>query len=69
MNTGYAIAAIYNMIWSCVVLGFTGYVVFWLGFSGWWFALAIFIWNEGQMEFEWKERKETRPAPKAEVTP
>lgn len=36
------------LIWSIITLGTCTYVVFGLGYSGWWFLLAIFIascWN------------------------
>ena len=29
--------------YSLIVLGVCAYVVFWLGFSGWWFVLALVL--------------------------
>lgn len=31
------------MAWNGIVLGVTAYAVFWLGHSGWWFLLAVFL--------------------------
>jgi hypothetical protein len=32
-----------RLIWCLAVFGATGYAVFWLGHSGWWFLFALFI--------------------------
>lgn len=29
------------LVWLVLLWGATGYVVFWLGHSGWWFALSL----------------------------
>lgn len=34
---------IYIICWEGLVFIGTGYAVFILGFSGWWFALAVFL--------------------------
>jgi hypothetical protein len=34
---------IYIIFWEGMIFGGTGYVVFSMGFSGWWFLIAIFI--------------------------
>ena len=34
---------IYIVLWEGMIFGGTGYVVFMLDHSGWWFALAILI--------------------------
>lgn len=35
------------LIWNLAVLFGTGYVVFGLGHSGWWFVLAVFLFTSG----------------------
>ncbi len=37
----YVTYLIYILLFEAIVLGGTGYAVFVLGFSGWWFALAV----------------------------
>ena len=34
---------IYIVLWEGLIFGGTGYAVFVLDYSGWWFALAIFM--------------------------
>lgn len=34
---------VHCFLWNALVLGTTAYLVFWCGFSGWWFALAIIL--------------------------
>lgn len=31
------------VFWNLTILGVTAYVVFWMGHSGWWFLLAVFL--------------------------
>ena len=35
--------ALYSIIYQSLVLGGGGYVVFWLGHSGWWMILAAIL--------------------------
>lgn len=37
----------YQTIWNILILGSTGYVVFGLDYSGWWWILALIIWDAG----------------------
>ena len=34
---------IYIIFWETFVLGGCSYIVFWMGFSGWWFLFAIVL--------------------------
>jgi hypothetical protein len=36
-------ALLIKALWVFAVMGTTAYAVFWLGFSGWWFLLAILL--------------------------
>ena len=42
-ETAELLTTLVGILWMGIVLGATSYIVFGLGFSGWWFALAIFI--------------------------
>lgn len=44
---------IYIIIWECLIFGGTGYVVFWLDNSGWWFLLAIVIGGMAYHPLQW----------------
>lgn len=37
----YATYLIYVILYEGFFVGGTGYVVFWMGYSGWWFVLAV----------------------------
>lgn len=39
----YVLAGVLRWCWYVMVQGTTAYVVFWLGHSGWWFALAFLL--------------------------
>lgn len=32
-----------SMVYNLIILGFTSYIVFGLGHSGWWFLLAVML--------------------------
>jgi len=34
---------IVSTVWDIIVFGFTAYLVFWKGHSGWWFIFAILL--------------------------
>lgn len=36
---------IYRILWAALLFGGCGYVVFWLGHSGWWFLAVVAIHN------------------------
>ena len=40
------------MFWLVLIWGATGYVVFWMGHSGWWFALTL-IMSRPIMPYKW----------------
>lgn len=44
--------ALAYLAWNALVLGGTAYVVFWRGYSGWWFLLAVLLiaWPEGKCQ-------------------
>ncbi|MEP9376164.1 hypothetical protein ABLE91_05580 [Aquabacter sp. CN5-332] len=42
-NTVVLILALSTLAFRAAILGFCAYAVFWLGFSGWWFALALVL--------------------------
>lgn len=44
---------IYILFWEAMIFGGTGYVVFWLGHSGWWFALATVIGGMAYSPLKW----------------
>lgn len=41
------------ILWRIFLIGGTSYIVFWKGYSGWWFVLAIMLsinWEEMRNE-------------------
>lgn len=42
-NFPLAVCLFCDMVWSLTILAACTYIVFWLGQSGWWFALAVFL--------------------------
>jgi hypothetical protein len=44
---------IYVMFWEGMIFGGTGYAVFVLGHSGWWFALAVFLGAQAYGPLKW----------------
>lgn len=50
---------IYIVLWEGLVFGGTGYVVFVLGHSGWWFALAIFLGGSAYSPLKWIHGQDT----------
>lgn len=44
---------IYIIFWGTLVFGGTGYVVFVLDNSGWWFALALVIGGSAYSPLKW----------------
>ena len=44
---------IYIVLWEGLIFGGTGYAVFWLGHSGWWFALALAVWPMAYSPLKW----------------
>ena len=40
-NAALVLALTIIVAWKAAVFGVTAYAVFWLGYSGWWFALAL----------------------------
>lgn len=44
---------IYCAVWLTIVLGGSGYAVFVLGHSGWWFALSIPVASMGYSPWRW----------------
>ena len=45
---------IYIIIYESLVLGGCGYVVFGLGYSGWWFVLAVVLSGEAYKPKQWR---------------
>jgi len=43
MRFNIVIFAIYSILYESLVLGGTGYVVFFMGHNGWWFLLAVLM--------------------------
>lgn len=43
MNWPTAFVLLALMTFRAAILGVTAYAVFWLGYSGWWFLLAIIL--------------------------
>jgi hypothetical protein len=41
------------MFWEGMIFGGTGYAVFVLGHSGWWFALAVLLGGQAYNPLEW----------------
>lgn len=46
---------IYILLFEGLVLGGTGYAVFVLGYSGWWFALAALFSSAAYPPAKWSE--------------
>ena len=44
---------IYTIFWGATIFGGTGYAVFVLGHSGWWFAVAIMIGCMAYSPMKW----------------
>ena len=44
---------IYILLWEGVVLGGCGYIVFGLGYSGWWFLLALYMSGSAYSPEKW----------------
>lgn len=44
---------IYIIFWETLTLGGTGYAVFLLGFSGWWFLLAVILGGCAYSPLKW----------------
>lgn len=34
---------VYIIVYECLVIGGCAYIVFWKGYSGWWFVLAVLM--------------------------
>ena len=49
---------IYIIFWESLIFGGVGYVVFWLGHSGWWFALALVVGSMAYSPLKWIHGKE-----------
>lgn len=46
---------IYIIMWDGFVVGGCAYAVFWLGHSGWWFALAMVLAALAYRPSSWRE--------------
>lgn len=44
---------IYIIFWETLIFGGCGYVVFILGFTGWWFALALVLGGMAYSPLKW----------------
>ena len=44
---------IYIILWEGLIFGGTGYVVFWLNHSGWWFLAAAVIGGMAYSPLKW----------------
>ena len=44
---------IYIIFWETLVIGGCGYAVFVLGFTGWWFALAVVLGSMAYSPLKW----------------
>ena len=53
MNSAYWTYLIYILVFETLVLGGTGYAVFVLDHSGWWFLLAILIGSMAYSPRKW----------------
>jgi hypothetical protein len=51
---------IYILCYEALVLGGTGYAVFVLGHSGWWFLLAFGLSSSAYSPLKWIHGKETK---------
>ena len=49
---------IFRALWMFTILAGTAYIVFWLGYSGWWWLLSVVLVGcGGGSEIEVKSRK------------
>ena len=46
---------IYIVIWEAATLGTCTYLVFWKGYSGWWFLLAILLSTMAYKPSSWNQ--------------
>jgi hypothetical protein len=46
---------IYIIIWEAMVLGGFGYIIFGLGYSGWWAVLAVLMSGSAYKPGSWRE--------------
>ena len=44
---------IYIVFWETLVIGGCGYAVFVLGFTGWWFVLAVILGSVAYSPLKW----------------
>lgn len=51
---------IYIVFWESLVFGGTGYAVFVLGASGWWFALAVLLGCMAYSPLKWIHGRDSR---------
>ncbi|MDO9402054.1 MAG: hypothetical protein Q7T46_11505 [Polaromonas sp.] len=51
---------IYIIFWESLIFGGTGYAVFVLDRSGWWFLLALFIGGTAYSPLKWIHGKDTK---------
>lgn len=49
---------IYIIFWESLIFGGTGYAVFVLGHSGWWFVLAIILGGSAYSPMKWIHGKD-----------
>lgn len=49
---------IYIIFWVSLIIGGTGYAVFVLGHSGWWFVLAVILGSASYSPITWIHGKE-----------
>jgi hypothetical protein len=53
-----AIVVLLVLLYNAVILGFTAYVVFWMGHSGWWFLLAVLLLHSFKSKSEKEDDKD-----------
>lgn len=46
---------LYIILWEGFILGGCAYIVFWKGFSGWWFLLAVLLSGSPYSPSKWAE--------------
>ncbi len=51
---------IYIIFWESLIFGGTGYAVFVLDHSGWWFLLALLIGGTAYSPLKWIHGKDTK---------
>lgn len=49
---------IYIIFWEGMLFIGTGYIVFWLDYSGWWFLLAVFLGAGAYSPLKWIHGKD-----------